>query len=378
MKKVKRIKIIHILHSVGGVDVSLRLILENLDNTIFENIIIHGNKDTQNIFVDKSQNKLTSFKTSIIREISFFDDILSIFQAYKITKQIKPNVIHAHSAKGGVIGRLIGFLLGIKVLYTPQAFSYLSSEKKISRFLFLLIEKLFASNNNYLLASSISEKNRAISEVGYKKSNVLLFNNSINEINSIEELTIEKTWPDNYICTVGRPSYQKNIELMIRVLKEVNKNLDTHLVIMGVGHHSDKLETVKNLIKELGLEKSITLLEWTNRENVFNIIKHSKVYLSTARYEGLPYSVIEALALSKPCIVSDCDGNRDLIQNNYNGYVIKNEDIYEYSDKIIHLLNDNDLLHKLSDNALICFNQNYNIKKNIQFLEQIYTDYSTK
>ena len=165
---------------------------------------------------------------------------------------------------------------------------------------------------------------------------------------------------------------------MIRVLKEVNKNLDTHLVIMGVGHHSDKLENVKNLIKELDLESSITLLEWTNRENVFNIIKHSKIYLSTARYEGLPYSVIEALALSKPCVVSDCDGNRDLIQNNYNGYVIENEDVYEYSDKIIHLLKDNDLLHKLSDNALISFNQNYNIKKNIQFLEHIYTDYSTK
>lgn len=371
-------KVIHILHCVGGVEVYLRLITENINNDFIENIIIHGNKDTKNEFYDINNNVIKSYKVPIIREISLINDFKSLLFTYKILKKEKPHLIHCHSAKGGIIGRILGLLLNINVLYTPHAFSYLSSESKFKREIYLFLEKFFANKGSVLLPTSKSELQKGIIEVGYLVKNTRLFINSINEINSIDNLSIKKTWPDNYICTVGRPSYQKNIELMVRVLKEVNKSLDIHLVIMGVGHHSDKLEAVKNLIKELGLEKSITLLEWTNRENVFNIIKHSKVYLSTARYEGLPYSVIEALALSKPCIVSDCDGNRDLIQNNYNGYVIKNEDIYEYSDKIIHLLKDNDLLHKLSDNALISFNQNYNIKKNIQFLEQIYTDYSTK
>jgi glycosyltransferase involved in cell wall biosynthesis len=375
---MEKIKIVHILHAVGGVDISLRFIIENINTDGFENIIIHGKNDTEDSYKDRNSNLLKEYKVSIYRDISLIRDTLALINVYKIIKKERPNLIHCHSTKGGIIGRLVGFMLNINVLHTPQAFSFLSTDNFFKKRIYLIIEKIFKFKNSYILASSISESKLAIHKVHYDEKKILLFNNSIKPLDSYSELIINKTWPDNYICTVGRPSYQKNIELMVRVLKEVNKSLDIHLVIMGVGHHSDKLETVKNLIKELGLEKSITLLDWTNRENVLNIIKHSKVYLSTARYEGLPYSVIEALALSKPCVVSDCDGNRDLIQNNYNGFVIQNEDIYEYSVKIKHLLNDNNLLNKLSANALISFNQNYNIKKNIKYLEQIYTDYSIK
>lgn len=372
------IKIAHILHCVGGVDVSLRLILENIDTDKFENIIIHGIKDSKKDFYDKNSKKIKSYKISIIRNISVFKDLSAIINTYKILKKEKPHIIHAHSAKGGVIGRIAGFLLGINVLYTPQAFSYLSTNNKIKRNAFLFIEKLLKLKNNYILASSLSEKTRAINEVGYKEENVILFNNSINLINCSKKITIEKTWPDEYICTVGRPSYQKNIELMILVLYETRKSINIHLVIMGVGHHSDKLENVKKLIKELNIGESVTLLDWTDRENIFSIIKNSKLYISTARYEGLPYSVIEALALSKSCVVSDCDGNRDLIQNDYNGYVIKNENVTEYAEKINSILMNEKLSGEFSKNALNSFNENYNIKNNISNLEDIYDEYSIK
>jgi len=92
----------------------------------------------------------------------------------------------------------------------------------------------------------------------------------------------------------------------------------------------------------------------------------------------LPYSIIEALALGKPCIVSDCDGNRDLIQNDYNGFVIKGENIKEFDEKIKLLLNDKALLERLSANAKVCFNENYNIQKNIKKLEEIYTRFSKR
>lgn len=373
---MNKIKIVHILHSVGGVDVSLRLILENIDEDKFQNVVIHGFNDNKNGFTDRNNDKIKEYKVSISRNISPFNDFLSIINTYKIVKRERPDLIHAHSAKGGVVGRIIGFLLGIKVLYTPQAFSYLSANSKIKRKLFLLIEKSLTFKNSYILASSNSEKDRAINEVKYKKENVLLFDNSINAIEKTEKLTIDKTWPDEYICTVGRPSYQKNIELMIRVLNEVRKENDIHLVIMGVGHHSDKLDDVKQLIDELKLNKAVTLIDWTERENIFNIINNSKFYISTARYEGLPYSVIESLALSKPCVVSDCDGNRDLIQNDYNGFVIQDENIEEFNQRIQLLLNNNTLLQELSKNAKESFDENYNIQRNIKNLEKIYSGFS--
>jgi glycosyltransferase involved in cell wall biosynthesis len=371
-----KLKIAHILHSVGGVDVSLRLILENIDNKKFDNIIIHGKLDTPNSFKNQNGIKLKSYKTSIYRDISLINDLKSIFQTYRILKKEKPNLIHAHSAKGGVIGRVLGYLLNINVLYTPQAFSYLSTQNKIKKMIFLKVEKSLIFRNNFLLASSKSEFHRAITEVGYKKDKVLIFENSINSINQVFPLKIEKTWPENYICTVGRPSYQKNIELMIRVFFELNKTKRVHLVVMGVGHHVGQLDSVKSLIKSLGMENDVTLLNWTDQSDVFHIVKNSLLYISTSRYEGLPYSVIESLALSKPCVVSDCDGNRDLIKHGYNGYIIKDEDIFKYKECILNLLENKQLYEELSKNAYQTFSDNFDILKNIKNLESIYLKYS--
>ena len=367
-----KLKIVHLLHSIGGVDVYLRLVLENMNTDSFENIAIHGTKDTNKPFFDKSGYKVKEYKVSIFRDISIVDDIKSLFQTYKILKKEKPNLIHAHSAKGGIVGRITGRLLGIKVIYTPHAFSYLSTQNSLKRNLFLSIEKVLANGNSLLLATSQSEKKRAIDEVGYKPEKAIVFNNCIEPITKIYPLTIPKTWPDEYICTVGRPSYQKNIEQMIRVMQEVNKEVKIHLIVMGVGPVSGQLESVKSLIQELDMSDNVTLLDWTERTDVFNIINQSKFYLSKSRYEGMPYAVIESLALSKACVVTNCDGNKDLIIDNYNGFVVKNKDTAGFKNKILKLLDDKELLDKFSKNAFNLYSEKHNIKNNIVELESIY------
>lgn len=367
-----KLKIVHLAHSIGGVDVYLRLIIENMSVDSFDNCVIHGLKDTSEPFLDKNGNAVRQYSVAIFRDINVINDSKALFQTYQILKKEKPDLIHAHSAKGGIIGKVMARLLGIRILYTPHAFSYLSTQNSIKRSLFLSIEKFIFRQKVVLLATSTSEKDRALNEVGYAATTIKVFNNCIEPITTIAPLTIPKTWPEAYICTVGRPSYQKNIEQMIRVLHEVKKEARIHLIVMGVGPVSGQLASVKDLIKELGLDQNVTLLDWTQRTDVFNIIKHSKFYISTARYEGMPYAIIESLALAKPCVVSNCDGNKDLIVDNYNGFIINNEDLADFKNKIVSLLSDKELLDKMSNNALISYSENYNIKKNIAALETIY------
>jgi glycosyltransferase involved in cell wall biosynthesis len=116
-------------------------------------------------------------------------------------------------------------------------------------------------------------------------------------------------------------------------------------------------------------------LSWTERTDVFNIINQSKLYISTARYEGLPYAVIESLALSKPCIVTNCDGNRDLIIDGYNGFLV-NEEIMQFKEKILELLGDKKLLERMSKKSQQVFAENFSIKSNIKQLEAIYKSYN--
>jgi glycosyltransferase involved in cell wall biosynthesis len=369
---MKKVKIAHILNSVGGVDVSLRLILKNIDSEKFENIVIHGKKDTSKAFENKVGDIVKSYKLNIFRNINFFNDFSALYQSYRILKKESPHLIHAHSAKGGVLGRLLGVLLNIPVFYTPQAFSYLSTQNKIKQKIYLLIERILINKNNYIIASSKSEMNRAILEVKYPEGNVFLFNNCINpiELNTTEEN--KYNLPRKFISTIGRPCYQKNIELMIDVFAEVVKSTDCHLVIMGVGLHSDHLESVKNKINLKNLNRQVTLIDWIDRDNALKILTKSYIYISTARYEGLPFSIIEAMALKKALVVSDCDGNRDLVKENKNGFIIKNENVTDFKEKIIDLLLNNEKRELFEQESYNLYQFNFNIEKKIIHLENIY------
>ena len=368
-----KIKIAHILHSVGGVDVSLRLILENINSDNFESIVIHGEDDSNTNFKNNLGEVITDYKVPLQRNISPVKDLKTVFKAIKILRDYKPDIIHGHSAKGGIVSKLTGKYLGIPVLHTPQAYSYLSASSEFKKRLYLQIEKFFRFKGNKILASSNSEMNNALSEVKYSSDRVLLFNNSILPMEKKYNLSISKTWPQNYICSVGRPSYQKNIELMLDVLFEVKKECeDVHLVLMGVGYHSPNLENITNKIKDLELDRNITLLEWTKREDIFSIIKNAQFYITTARYEGLPYAVIESLALGKPVVASNADGNRDLVKHNYNGILVDNENVSEFSAGVLKLLNDGAILESFSKNSKQLFEEKFNINNNIKYLENIY------
>jgi glycosyltransferase involved in cell wall biosynthesis len=373
---LKKIKIAHVLHSVGGVDIYVRFVLENIDNCKFCSVVLHGKNDTHQPFLDKDKEPVKSYRTSIVRDISFIKDLKGIFEIYNILKKERPDIIHAHSAKGGIMGRIVGRLLNIKVIHTPHAFSYLSAETKIKRKIFILLEMFFSKGYGLLLATSNSELNRGLNEVKFDPKDAFYLNNSINPINNIPNLSIPRTWPKEYICTVGRPSYQKNIELMINILEKINEFREVHLVIMGVGPVSYRLSNVQDLIKKKNLDDKITLINWTNRDNILNIINDSRFYISTSRYEGMPYSIIESLALSKPCLVSNCDGNVDLIKDGFNGFIVSDENIDAFVEKAFYLLSDEKALKQFSNNAFTSFNEDYNISKNILKLEEFYKDHS--
>ena len=134
---------------------------------------------------------------------------------------------------------------------------------------------------------------------------------------------------------------------------------------------------LRGLLKH-NLENNTTLIEWIQREKIFHIVSQSKLYISTARYEGLPYAIIESLSLSKSIVATNCDGNRDLIKDGENGFLLKPNDVNLMSDKIIELIQDDTKRHEFEKKSLEIFNQEFNLNKNIKNLEEIYLKYSAK
>tara|TARA_B100000795_G_scaffold165111_1_gene124208 strand:- start:1164 stop:2300 length:1137 start_codon:yes stop_codon:yes gene_type:complete len=371
-KSFSKIKILHLLHCVGGVEVYVRQITENINPDYIENIIVSQTLINKDKFQNPSKGLIKSHTISIKREINPLFDLLAIFKFIYIIIKEKPNLIHAHSAKGGVIARISSLFFKIKVFYTPHAFSFLSTNSFLKRQLYIFIEKALKTSNTFVLATSISEKNQAEHKIGYSPSKVMVLNNAIPPF----DLSIIKAYPlihSNYICTVARPSYQKNVEMLLDVfLLITNKCNDIHLFIIGAGEYSPYLKKIKKIIVKYNLESNVTILPWIARTNVLSIIKNSKIYVSTSRYEGMPYAVIESMSLKVPCVLTDVDGNRDLVKDGYNGYIIKNMDVKDMSLKICDLLENNDKRKQFGENAYAYYLKNHLLS---QFIDKLTRNY---
>ena len=366
-------KILHIGQLIGGLDVYIRNTI-TYSNKSFEFIIVHGMSD-KNQPIIKEGKKIKEYNINLYRELNPIKDIKGLIQVIKIIHKEKPDLIHCHSAKGGFIGRMAGFFTRTKTFYTPHAFSFLSTQNNLKKQIFLFLESI-ARLDSYLLACSNSEKELGINLVHYKTNKALVWSNSVPDAGTINNFPKDVKSP--YICYIGRPSYQKNPFFLVNVVKEVHKkHPDILFYILGVGYYSPDLEMMQQMIKNYQLENTIILMPWLNHDETMGYVKNSLFYLTTSRYEGLPLAVIEAMSLNKCIIASDVPGNRDCVQDKYNGFLIPlNEELF--ANKINELIEEPEKRELYAKNSRKYFEQEFLIQNRIQSLEQIYTNKGKK
>ncbi len=365
------IKVVHIAKPIGGVGVYIQLLAKTIDSNLYEHIIIQNKNDKNLKIVTDKEELIKRYHVNLIREIKPINDILSLIECIRILKKEKPNLIHCHSAKAGILGRLAAFFLKIPVLYTPHAYSYLSTNSYFKKTIFKLTEQLFKHLPGKTLACSQSEYYRTINDLKFDPNKVFLWNNAIDEIKPVAN-KIDYNLPENYICNIGRPSYQKNTELLINSIYQVKKDIpNIHLVILGVGYYAPSLKKVTSLINDLNLTSNVTLISFINRQDCLAILEKSNLFVSTSRYEGLPYAGIEALMLKKACVLSDVDGHKDLIDNTVNGYLTE-QNTSKIAEKIKYLLTNHSVRKKMEEASYTKFQRNFVLKNNYKKLENIY------
>lgn len=352
---------------IGGLDVYIRNAVMYSSSDI-EYVLVHGDHDNARPVI-KNGTVIKEYSISLYRSLNPFHDVKGLIQTIKIVRKEKPDIIHCHSAKGGFIGRCAGFYTRIKTFYTPHAFSFLSTNNKIKRFIFLLLERISRFKSN-VLACSESEKEIAIRDAHYKKENVFVWRNSVPDVSPI--VTNVNTSNEPYLCYIGRPSFQKNTLFLVDVIAKIHKEIP-HLkcLLLGVGYYSPDLNELKSKIQNEHLEDVITLLPWLDHNDALAYVKQSLLYISVSRYEGLPLAIIESLALGKAVVASDVVGNRDCVRHGYNGFLLPLE-VDEFVQKIITIVSNGLLREQLEQNARKSFEKDFLINNRIADLEKIY------
>lgn len=157
------------------------------------------------------------------------------------------------------------------------------------------------------------------------------------------------------VITIGRYSYQKGYDLLVKAWEEVhNQCPDWSLEIIGDGEERDALQ---KMVKDLGLENCIDLKHST--EDVGKEYQGASIVVLSSRYEGLPMILLEAQAFGLPIVSFECKcGPKDVITDGVDGYLVNEGNIKEMADRLVSLMKD-DKLRKTMGRAAIRSSERY-------------------
>lgn len=161
---------------IGGLDIYIRNSIVYAESG-YEYILVHGDKDN-NKPIEKGGKEIKEYRIKLYRNLNLWNDLKAIVQTVKIIRKEHPNLVHCHSAKGGIVGRTAGFLTNTRTFYTPHAFSFLSTQSAVKRTFFLFIECI-TKFNACLLACSESERLMGVNMVHYNKDKAFVWNNAV-------------------------------------------------------------------------------------------------------------------------------------------------------------------------------------------------------
>lgn len=265
--------------------------------------------------------------------------IRSMKSLYTQISYIKPDVIHLHSSIAGFVGRIITrWFPKIRVFYTPHGYSFLMTNKsKMIRGIYWIAEFILTQIKGQIIACSRSEYRYAQKLSPIRKQPFLL-ENSMKRYPTQSKKTSSKQ-----IIGVGRLEAQKNPKLFIEIIREL-RLIDPSIKAVWIGDGSLKQEC-----EELNrlLNTDIKFTGWLSNANTIEYLQESMVFLQTSKWEGLPYSVLEAFSVGLPVVASDIESHRDLMENSYRGFIAENK--CQYIDCIFKLLNDEELRGTISE-----------------------------
>ena len=325
-------KVMHIVEAFGGGVFTFMVDLLNSITEEYDVILVCSIRpQTPNNYIDYLDKSIKIIELKNGGRNIGIKDFKLYFEIKEIIKRENPDIVHLHSSKAGFLGRLYCSDRKREIFYNPHGYSFFMKDAgKIKRFIYKGIELVASKKCGYIIACSKGEYEEALK----LSKKVFLINNGIN-INKLSNLKGKDVDIKNLkICTLGRISIQKDPKIFNEIAKKFSKIQFTWI---GDGE----------LINELNAP-NIKITGWLEKEKALEIMNESDIFILTSLWEGLPIALLEAMYYKKICIVSNCIGNRDVI-NKENGFLCSS--LEDYFDAIYKILEGKIDMKRLQDNA---------------------------
>ncbi|WP_080832540.1 glycosyltransferase family 4 protein [Cohnella massiliensis] len=324
-------------------------------------------------------HKVVKHQIDFVRNPFDVGNIKAYKQLKSLLKEHQFDIIQCQSPTGGAVTRLAARAArrkGTKVVYTAHGFHFYKGAPSKNWIIYYGIEKWLAKFTDTII--TINEEDYRLAQAKFGENKARFINGvgidlkKFRPLSEASKKNLRKKYGfgenDFILSYAAELSDRKNQEMLIYAVHQLKEVLP-HLKLLLIGR-GNKDTYYKGLVESLGLDNQIKFMGYRN--DVLNLLGLADIAVSSSKQEGLPVNILEAMAMGLPLVVTNCRGNRDLIKDGENGYIVEINDIGGLAQKIEFLYSDVQLRNRFRSNSLNLIQQ-YSVVKIEEEMKTIYS-----
>ncbi|MFX0196562.1 MAG: glycosyltransferase family 4 protein [Candidatus Hodarchaeota archaeon] len=268
----------------------------------------------------------------------------SIINLYRIVKKERPDIVHSHGITENIVMGIIAPLLNIPIVATYHSnpfdkYKYETSiRRKVKRFVYELLyidflTKIASRNFAYITVVS-QELKKSFVQKGYEESKIRVVYFGVDVRENDIKFKLKRCGETN-ILFVGRVSVEKGCDCLLRACKRIaDQGKNFKLLLIGDGD----IGSFSDMAVKLGIKDRVFFAGF--RQEVSNFFKESEIFVLPSRGEGLPISILEAMASGLPVIASNVGGIPEAIEEGENGYLVRAGDELSLADMLAKMIDE--------------------------------------
>ncbi len=360
--------------TIGGAAVQVRQLAASLDKDRFDVTVVSPNDGWLRDTVLSAGGRHKTL--ALTRELRPLRDLRAFLDLCSLVRNEKPHLIHAHSSKAGFLGRLAGVLCRVPaVIYTPHGFAF-NQARGAARGLYLWLERFSGMFADRILCVSESERMVALQSQVAAPEKLVVIRNGVDlpadpragtgVLRAI--LGIGKdTRIVAMVSRLRRPKQPEDLVLAADILGRRELPGSLRFVLIGSGALERGL---RDLTRSLGLEGKVLFLG--ERSDVPLLMADVDIFVLASASEGMPYTILEAMAAGKPVVGSRVAGVTDLVREGVTGFCYSPGDSHELCDRLALLLGDGELRRRLGERGRALVVSDYPSRRMVIETQELY------
>jgi glycosyltransferase involved in cell wall biosynthesis len=327
---------------------------------------------------EQNKSSILTIVPGLIRAIHPSKDWLALRQLEKILREQKPDIVHTHSGKAGILGRLAARRAGVPVIiHTIHGPSFGNFQDAASNFIFRSAEKYAArATTHFIVVADAMKEQYLASGIGKPEQYTKIFSGfplepflaAKNDLELRKKLGIEPG--DFVIGKIARLFKLKGHDDLFAVAPElVRLNPKIKFLLVGDGEWRGRFE---NLARTLGLEKHFIFTGLVPPAEVPRYVGIMDALVHLSLREGLPRALPQALAAAKPVVAYDCDGAREVCLRGVTGFLVPPGDLTTLKNRLLQIVNDPALCKRLGRSGSDFVRENFAVEKMVDSIYNLY------